>query len=91
MAENFEEMIKFIFEIEEIDEIKFKKIEISEDKIIFFAFRGSQKMMLGKLTSGTIEPLCFILKMGGEYHYCPLNKNKFDEEIVKKFVAQYKY
>ena len=88
MAENFEEMIKFIFETEEIDEIKFKKIVISEDKIIYFAFRGSQKMMFGKLTSGTIEPLCFILKTGDEYHYCPLNKNKFDKEIVKEFVAQ---
>ena len=91
MADNFEEIIKDVFEIEDIDQIQFKRIEISADKIIYFAFHENQKMMLGKLTPGTIEPLCFILKMGDEYHYCPLNKNKFDKEIVKEFVDQYKY
>ncbi|WP_296891271.1 hypothetical protein [uncultured Methanobrevibacter sp.] len=91
MAKNFEEMIKDVLEIEDIDQIQFKRIEISPDKIIYFAFHENQKMMFGKLTSGTIEPLCFILKTGDEYHYCPLNKNKFDKEIVKEFVDKYKY
>ncbi len=89
MAENFKEMIEDIFEIENIDQIQFKSIDISPDKIIYFAFRESQKIMFGKLTSATVEPLCFILKMGGEYYYCPLNKNKFDKNIVKEFVATY--
>lgn len=89
MADNFEEMINDIFEIENIDNIIFESIKISQDKTIYFAFRLSQKMMFGKLTSATAKPLCFILKMDDEYHYCPLNKNKFDKNIVKEFVATY--
>lgn len=89
MADNFEEMINDIFEIESIDLIVFKPIEISEDKIVYFAFRESQKIMFGKLTSVTVDPICFILKMGDEYHYCPLNKNKFDENIIREFVDAY--
>ena len=86
---NFENTIKYVFEIEDINEVLFKRIEISPDKIIYFAFRENQKIMLGKLTSGTMEPLCFILKIEDEYYYCPLNKNRFDESIVKKFVASH--
>ncbi|WP_407416185.1 hypothetical protein [Methanobrevibacter sp.] len=89
MADNFEEMINDIFEIKTIDQIQFKSIDISEDKTIYFAFHESQKIMFGKLTSGTVQPLCFILKMGDEYHYCPLNKKKFDKGIVKQFVDTY--
>ena len=29
----------------------------------------------------TLDPVCFILKMDDEYHYCPLNDKKFDENI----------
>lgn len=86
MADTFEDAIKDIFEIENIDNILFKSIEIDSDKTIYFAIRKSQKLMFKKLTSMTLEPLCFILKMDDEYHYCPLNKNKFDENIVKEFV-----
>lgn len=78
--------MKDMFGMENIDEILFKSIEISPDKIIYFAFKESQKILLNKLTSLTIEPVCFILKIDDEYHYCPLNKKEFDENIVKEFV-----
>ena len=82
-------MIKDIFEIKDIDQIQFKSIEISPDKTIYFAFHEIQRIMFGKLTSGMIEPLCFIIKMGEEYYYCPLNKKEFDRNIVKEFVEKY--
>ena len=83
---NLENLMKDMFGMENIDEILFKSIEISPDRIIYFAFKESQKILLNKLTSLTIEPVCFILKIDDEYHYCPLNKKEFDENIVKEFV-----
>ena len=83
---NLENLMKDMFGMENIDEILFKSIEISPDRIIYFAFKKSQKILLNKLTSLTIEPVCFILKIDDEYHYCPLNKKEFDENIVKEFV-----
>ena len=85
MADNIENTVKNILGIEEIDEIIFKSIELTPDKSIFFAFRESKKIMFEKLTSCTLEPVCFILKMDDEYHYCPLNNDEFDESIVKEF------
>lgn len=87
--ETLEDDLKYIFEIEENDEIKFKSIEIASDEIIYFAVRESQKMMLGNLASVTLDPVAFILKINDEYHYCPLNGEKFDENIVKEFVNNY--
>ena len=72
--------------MESLDKIRFKSIKISPDKTIYFAFKESQKIIYNKLTSMTLEPVCFILKMDDEYHYCPLNDKKFDENIVKEFV-----
>ena len=65
--DNFEKAINDIFEIENIDEILFKSIEINPNKTIYFAFRESQKIMLGKLTSVDLKPVCFILKINKEY------------------------
>ncbi len=86
--DNFKEDIKSIFEIEENDKIKFKIIEISPDKTIYFAVCESEKKMFGKLSSATLEPKAFILKMNDEYHYCPLNNEKFDENIVMEFLEK---
>lgn len=78
--------MKYMFGQKNIDEIIFKSIEISPDKTIYFAFQESQKILFNRLTSLTIEPICFILRIDDEYHYCPLNNKKFDENIVKEFV-----
>lgn len=78
--------MKYMFGQKSIDEILFKSIEISPDKTIYFAFQESQKILFNRLTSLTIEPICFILKIDDEYHYCPLNNKKFNENIVKEFV-----
>ena len=86
--DNFKEDIKSIFEIEENDEIRFKSIEISPDKTIYFAVCESQKNMFGKLTSATLEPKAFILKMGDEYHYCSLNDEKPNENIIMEFLKK---
>ena len=86
--DNFKEDIKSIFKIEESDEIRFKSIEISPDKTIYFAVCESQKKMFGKLTSATLEPKAFILKMGDEYHYCSLNNEKPDENITEEFLKK---
>ena len=83
---NLENLMKDFFEMESIDEIRFKSIEISPNKTIYFAFQESQKILFNKLTSVSLEPVCFILKIDEEYHYCPLNDKKFDENIVKEFV-----
>ena len=83
--DNLKDIIDEIFEIENIDEIRFKSIEINPDKIIYFIFHENQKIVKGQLTSGSIEPEAFILKMDDEYYYCPLNDKEFDENIVKKF------
>ena len=83
---NLENLMKDFFEMESIDEIRFKSIEISPNKTIYFAFQESQKILFNKLTSVSIEPVCFILKIDEEYHYCPLNDKEFDENIVKEFV-----
>ena len=88
MVDIFEKAINDIFKIESIDEILFKSIEISEGKTACFAFRLSQKIMFGELTSCTMDPICFILEMNGEYYYCPLNGNDFDESVVKKFALK---
>lgn len=84
--DNLEDLFYNILEIEDIDEILFKEIEINPDKIIYFAFRESQKIIRGKLSSATIKPVGFILKMGGQYYYCPLDKKGINEEIIKEFV-----
>ena len=86
--DNFRQAINDIFEIEEIDEILFKPIEISPDKTVYFAFCESQKIMFDRLTSVDLKPICFILKMGGEYHYCPLNDEEINEKAVKEFVLK---
>lgn len=83
---NLENLMKYMFGQKSIDEILFKSIEISPDKTIYFAFQESQKILFNRLTSLTIEPICFILKIDDEYHYCPLNNKKFNENIVKEFV-----
>lgn len=83
---NLENLMKDFFEMESIDEIRFKSIEISPNKTIYFAFQESQKILFNKLTSVSLEPVCFILKIDEEYHYCPLNDKEFDENIVKEFV-----
>ncbi len=83
---NLENLMKYMFGQKNIDEILFKSIEISPDKTIYFAFQESQKILFNRLTSLTIEPICFILKIDDEYHYCPLNNKKFNENIVKEFV-----
>jgi hypothetical protein len=75
-----------MLKMETIDEIRFKSIKISSNKTIYFTFKESQKILLNKLTSFSLEPICFILKIDDEYHYCPLNEDKFDEDIIKKFV-----
>lgn len=75
-----------MLKMETIDEIRFKSIKISSNKTIYFTFKESQKILLNKLTSVSLEPICFILKIDEEYHYCPLNEDKFDESIIKKFV-----
>ena len=75
-----------MLKMETIDEIRFKSIKISSNKTIYFTFKESQKILLNTLTSVSLEPICFILKIDEEYHYCPLNEDKFDESIIKKFV-----
>lgn len=79
------EMINDIFNIENIDEIRFKTIEINPHKIIYFIFHENCKIVDGRLISGSVEPKAFILKMDEEYYYCPLDDEKFDENLVKKF------
>ena len=86
--DNFKEAIYSICEIEEINEINFKTIEISGDKTIYFAVEKSQKMMFGKLASATMNVVAFILKINDEYHYCALNDKEYDENIVKEFVKE---
>ena len=75
-----------MLKMETIDKIRFKSIKISSNKTIYFTFKESQKILLNKLTSISLEPICFILKIDEEYHYYPLNEDKFDESIIKKFV-----
>lgn len=79
-----------IFEIENIDQNYFKEMKISSDKVIYLIFHERQKIINDKLTSGSIWPIGFILKMGNEYYYCPLNDDEFDENIVKEFVEKIK-
>ena len=83
--DKIKEMIDGMLNIENIDAIRFKKIEINPDKVIYFIFHENQKIVQGKLTSGSIEPEAFILRMDEEYYYCPLNDKKFDENLVKEF------
>lgn len=78
-------MLDNLLKIENIDEIRFKKIEISPSKIIYFIFHENEKIFDGELTSASIEPEAFILKTDDEYHYYPLNDKKFDENLVKEF------
>lgn len=89
--ETFKDDLKFIFEIDEKSRIIFKSIEITPNKSIHFAIRESQKTMFGNLVSTTFDPVAFILKINDEYHYCPLNNEKFDENIVKEFVEKTDY
>ena len=83
---NINDLMIDMLKMETIDEIRFKSIKISSNKTIYFTFKESQKILLNKLTSISLEPICFILKIDEEYHYCPLNEDKFDESIIKKFV-----
>ena len=87
--DRLEDMMKNLFKMEIIDEILFKPVRISPNKTIYFAFKESQKIFQNRLTSASLEPVCFILKIDGEYHYCPLNDNEFDESIVREFVAKF--
>lgn len=83
---NINDLMTDMLKMETIDEIRFKSIKIGSNKTIYFTFKESQKILLNKLISFSLEPICFILKIDDEYHYCPLNEDKFDENIIKKFV-----
>ncbi len=83
---NINDLMTDMLKMETIDEIRFKSIKICSNKTIYFTFKESQKILLNKLISFSLEPICFILKIDDEYHYCPLNEDKFDEDIIKKFV-----
>ena len=83
---NINDLMTDMLKMETIDEIRFKSIKIGSNKTIYFTFKESQKILLNKLISFSLEPICFILKIADEYHYCPLNEDKFDENIIKKFV-----
>lgn len=87
--DKFEEAMNDIFEIEYIDKTIFKSIKINPDKTIYFAFRESQRIMLEKLTSVDLTPICFILEMDGQYYYCPLNDEEIDQKVIKKFVLKF--
>lgn len=60
--DNFSDDIKSILEIEENDKVKFRTIEISSDKTAYLAVRESEKIMFGKLTSLSLEPVALIIK-----------------------------
>ena len=83
---NTNDLMTDMLKMETIDEILFKSIKIDPNKTIYFTFKKSQKIVLNKVTSISLEPICFILKIDDEYHYCPLNDDKFDKNIIKKFV-----
>ena len=83
--DDFKKIIDDMLNIENIDEIHFKKIEINPNKIIYFIIHENQKIMNGRFTSGSVEPEAFILKMGDKYYYCPLNDKEFDEKLIKEF------
>ena len=83
---NINDLMTDMLKMETIDEIRFKSIKIGSNKTIYFTFKESQKILLNKLISFSLEPICFILKIDDEYQYCPLNEDKFDENIIKKFV-----
>ena len=83
--DDFKKIIDDIFNIENIDEIQFKTVEISQNKTIYFIFHKNYKIFEGQLKSGSIKPKAFILKIDEEYHYCPINKEEFDENLVKEF------
>lgn len=87
--DNFKKAINDIFEIESINETLFKSIKISPDKTIYFAFRESQKIMFERLTSVDLTPICFILKMEGQYYWCPLNNEEMDEKIIEEFSLKF--
>ena len=86
--DNFSDKIKSILEIEENDKVKFRTIEISSDKTAYLAVRESEKIMFGKLTSLSLEPVALIIKENDEYRYHGLNDEKFDENIVREFVKE---
>lgn len=83
--DSISKMIDDIFNIENINEIQFKTIEINPNKTIYFIFHKNYKIYNGQITSGSIKPKAFILKIDEEYHYCPINKEEFDENLVKEF------
>lgn len=84
--DELKELFDEIFEIRNIDRNYFKEIEISSEKTIYFIFHERQKIMKDRITSGSIEPVGFILRADDEYHYCPLNGKEFDKNIVREFV-----
>lgn len=87
--DDFKELFDEVFEIISIDENHYKKIEISPDKTIYFIFHENQKIIMGNVTSASIEPVGFILKMGGQYYYCALNEEKLNEKIFREFIERF--
>lgn len=83
--DNLKNIIDDIFRIENIDDIQFKRVEVNQTKIIYFIFHRNLKLINEDLTSASINPEAFILKMDGEYYYCPLNNKELDENLVKEF------
>lgn len=83
--DNLKNIIDDIFRIENINEIQFKRVEINQNKIIYFIFHRNLKLINEDLTSASINPEAFILKMDEEYYYCPLNNKELDENLVKEF------
>ena len=83
--DNLKNIIDEIFRIEKINEIQFKRVEINQHKIIYFIFHRNIKLINEDLTSASIKPEAFILKMDEEYYYCPLNNKELDENLVKEF------
>lgn len=83
--DEFKKILDELLEVEDIHEILFKKIKITDDKIIYFILDESQKIIKNKLTNASLTPIGFIMLLNNEYYYVSFNDTPFSKNIEDAF------
>ena len=87
--DNLKNVLDYIIDSDKIKENQFKEIELTPDKTIYFISKNTTIIIKGKISSKTVKPKGFILKMGDEYYYSPLDNKILEKSIIKEFVEKF--
>ncbi len=88
MAE-FEDFLKDVFKVKVLKGREFKKITIT-DKTLYFIYQSSYKVKNNHVISYNLSPIAFIMETSEDFFYYSLNGEKMDEDLIERFVSEFK-